>query len=263
MFNISLITATFNNEVTIEKCLESLKAQTYPHIEHIVVDGSSDDRTVEQIRSLSPDSKVISEPDDGLYHALNKGIARASGDIIGLLHADDTLASPATIKRIADTFGDPAVEVMNDDTTTEKSHGKAEVKGIYGDLEYVRSNGTVLRRWKAGPYKKKYLNRGWMPPHPTLFLRREVYEKFGDFDTRYTIAADYDFMLRVLGPGNTRIRYIPETLIRMTTGGMSNRSVRNIIRKSTDDYLALRRNRIGWPPATLFLKNARKITQFI
>lgn len=187
----------------------------------------------------------MSERDAGIYDALNKGIRMASGEVVGFLHCDDLFAGPGVIARIADEFSD------------------RDVQAIYGDLVYVRKDDPqkVVRWWKSGRYERRKLGAGWMPPHPTFYVRKAVYEKLGAFDLNYRIAADYDCILRILARGGVQPRYIPEVLVRMRVGGVSNRSLRNILRKSAEDYRALRANGVGGV-ATLAMKNLSKIPQF-
>ena len=187
----------------------------------------------------------LRKPDNGIYDALNKGIARAHGDVVGFLHADDIYADADVLARIAAAFADPAVEA------------------VYGDLVYVRKEdtGKVVRYWRSRPFSRRQLAWGWMPPHPTFYVRRELYQRFGAFDTTYRIAADYDCMLRLLTRLQGRVFYLPEVLVRMRLGGAGNRSPANIIRKSYEDYLALRRNNLGGAGA-LAWKNLSKIRQF-
>jgi glycosyltransferase involved in cell wall biosynthesis len=245
--HISVITAVLNRAETLGAALRSVHAQAWPSIEHIVIDGGSTDGTIKVIDEHRPNiSKLISEPDRGLYDALNKGIRHATGDVIGFLHADDEYASPQALARIASAFEDPAVGA------------------VYGDLVYVRKDDSsrVVRYWKAGQYRRAQLTQGWMPPHPTFYVRRDVYSRFGSFDTRFRIAADYENMLRILWRGRVQAAYIPEVLIRMRTGGMSNRSLFNVLHKSREDYAAMRQNGIGGLQA-LLLKNVTKLPQFV
>jgi glycosyltransferase involved in cell wall biosynthesis len=245
--HISVITAVLNRAETLGAALRSVHAQAWPSIEHIVIDGGSTDGTIKVIDEHRPNiSKLISEPDRGLYDALNKGIRHATGDVIGFLHADDEYASPQALARIASAFEDPAVGA------------------VYGDLVYVRNDDSsrVVRYWKAGQYRRAQLTQGWMPPHPTFYVRRDVYSRFGSFDTRFRIAADYENMLRILWRGRVQAAYIPEVLIRMRTGGMSNRSLFNVLHKSREDYAAMRQNGIGGLQA-LLLKNVTKLPQFV
>jgi glycosyltransferase involved in cell wall biosynthesis len=243
---VTVITAVFNNKDTISDALDSLLAQTHPDIEMIVIDGASTDGTLEVFRSYQDRlSVLVSEPDLGIYDALNKGLLRTAGDVVGFLHSDDLLADTETLSTIAAAFADP------------------DVDAVYGDLVYVRKDNCdqVIRYWQAGSFSRRKLAWGWMPPHPTLYLRRQVYERFGLFDTGYRIAADYDFMLRVLGSG-IRVEYLPKVLVKMRVGGASNRSVANVLQKSREDYLALRKNRIGGIGALIW-KNLSKLPQFI
>ena len=243
---ISIITAVRNSRATLADTLDSALAQDHPDKELIVIDGASTDGTLDVIRRYAGQlAHFISEPDHGIYDALNKGIAQASGEVIGFLHADDLYANADVLARIAAAFADPAVEA------------------VYGDLVYVNQADTerVIRHWRAGVYRPAKLHWGWMPPHPTLYLRRALYERHGGFDLRYRIAADYDLMLRVLSRINGQVVYLPEVLVRMRLGGVSNRSLRHILRKSLEDYQALRANRLGGL-GTLLLKNVQKLPQF-
>jgi glycosyltransferase len=243
---ISVITAVKNRASTLGACLRSVQSQTWDDVEHIVVDGGSTDGTLSLLAaSRCHLAKLICEPDRGVYDALNKGIRAASGDVIGFMHADDEFASDRTIEHVARAFEDPAVEA------------------VYGDLVYVRRDDPtrVVRYWRAGQYTRAQLANGWMPPHPTFYARREVYRRFGAFDIRYKIAADYDNMLRILWRGGVHAVYIPEVLVRMRTGGMSNQLL-NLFLKSREDYAALRENGIGALHA-LVLKNVTKLPQFM
>lgn len=241
---ISVITAVWNNRETVAEALESVLAQTHADVELVVIDGASTDGTREVLEGYRGRLAVlVSERDRGIYDALNKGIARASGDVIGFLHADDLLADSNVLARIASAFSDG-------------------VDGVYGDLLYVRKQdpSQTVRYWRSRPFTPDLCGKGWMPAHPTLYLRRSVYQRHGVFDTSYRIAADYDFMLRILLAG-TRVAYVPAVLVKMRVGGVSNRSLRNLLRKSREDLRALRHNRAGglW---TLLRKNLSKLPQF-
>lgn len=243
---ISIITATWNCEATVGDCLASVAAQRWPHREHIVMDGASRDDTLALLAKRRTQLAVlVSEPDDGIYDALNKGIALASGDVIGFLHADDVFADDTALSRVAAAFADPSVEA------------------VYGDLQYVARDdlARVIRHWASVPFTPRRLRRGWMPPHPTLYVRRAVYDRLGVFDTRYRIAADYDFMLRLFAQPGLQAVHIPAVLVKMRVGGVSNRSFAHIVQKSREDLRALRENRIGglW---ALVWKNVGKLGQF-
>ncbi|MER8537145.1 glycosyltransferase [Mesorhizobium sp. M1005] len=243
---VSIVTAVYNRRSSILQALESVDRQSHRDLEHIVVDGMSTDGTVELIREKSGDRTIIlSERDDGIYDALNKGIKLSTGGVIGLMHSDDVFAHNHVIERVCDAFRDQSIDA------------------VYGDLQYVSAKepSRVVRHWRAGSFSQQKLAWGWMPPHPTLYLRRSVFERFGAYDTRYRIAADYDAVLRYFGKGNIRSAYIPEVMVKMRTGGESNRSIKSIVRKSVEDYRALRANDVGGI-LTLILKNISKLRQF-
>lgn len=244
---ISIVTAVLNRATTIAGAIASVQAQSYPQVEHIIQDGGSTDGTLEVLaRTSGSSAAILSECDGGIYDALNRGIARATGDVIGLMHSDDVFASTEVLDKVAEALSDRHVD------------------GAYGDLEYVsaRDPARVIRHWRSGPFSAEKLARGWMPPHPTLFLRRSVFERWGTYDTSYRIAADYDAMLRWLGQGGIRLAYIPEVLVKMRLGGESNSSLRRILLKSREDYRAIRANKAGGI-STLALKNLSKIGQFV
>ena len=243
---ISVVTAVYNRRETVAQAIESVLSQTHPNVETILIDGASTDGTLEVLQPYRQHLDVfVSEPDRGIYDALNKGIERASGEVVGFLHADDLFADREVLVRIADAFVDPQVEA------------------VYGDLVYVRHDDVdrVVRYWRAGEFEPSALRRGWMPPHPTFYVRRRIYQRLGLFDVRLRIAADYDFILRYLGHPGIRVAYVPEVLVKMRTGGASNRSLGALIEKSREDLFALRKNRSGGL-LTLLCKNARKLPQF-
>lgn len=243
---ISVITAVLNRASTVGGALRSIHGQTCGNVEHIVIDGGSTDGTLTVLNHYRPGiAKLVSEPDRGIYDALNKGIRHASGDVIGFMHADDEFASPHVLTQVAAAFQDPAVEA------------------VYGDLVYVKPGdmSRVVRYWRAGQYQRSQLAQGWMPPHPTFYVRSDVYARFGGFDTRYRVAADYENMLRILWRGGVHAAYIPQVLVRMRTGGTSNKLL-NIVRKSREDYSAMRQNGLGGFQA-LLLKNVTKLPQFL
>lgn len=243
---ISVITATYNSAETLADCLDSIRAQTHPDIEHVVIDGASQDGTMALLKSCgSAIAVLVSEPDMGIYDALNKGIALASGDVVGFLHSDDFYPAPEILRQVAQAFADPSVQA------------------VYGDLEYVSKLqvGRVIRRWKAGPYSRRELAWGWMPPHPTLFVRRELYSQIGGFDLQFSIAADYHSVLRLFTVPGFRAVYLPLVMVKMRVGGASNRSLSNILRKSRQDLRALRLTGVGGV-MSLVAKNLRKLPQF-
>lgn len=246
MIKISVVTAVLNRKGTIETALRSVQDQTYTDIEHIIQDGVSTDGTLDIVERYRTDNMdVLSEKDSGIYDAINRGIRRATGDVIGLMHSDDFFASDTVLDQLAATFADPGID------------------GVYGDLDYVAAEDTdkVVRRWRSGTYTRARLRQGWMPPHPTLYLRRGVFDQWGLYDPSYRIAADYDAMLRYLAKGEIRLAYIPQVLVKMRLGGESNRSLPRILRKSREDLRAIRTNQVGGL-GTLAVKNLSKIKQF-
>ncbi|XDZ65783.1 glycosyltransferase family 2 protein [Alphaproteobacteria bacterium LSUCC0684] len=240
---VSIITPVFNAEETIEETIMSVKAQTYDNIEHIIIDGRSTDRSLDVIRAhASSGLKIVSDPDHGIYDALNKGIALSTGNIIGIVHSDDFLADADAIRKIVHTFTD------------------RRVIGVYSDLDYVsrRNPQRIIRHWTSGHFAPGNLRRGWMPPHPTLYIRKSVYQEFGGFDTRFQVSADYDFILRFLSRTHGRVIYLPQSFYKMRSGGTSSRK---LITKMKEDYFAIRRNNVGGI-FTLLGKNFSKIPQF-
>ena len=243
---ISTITSVYNNKETIAEALESVLSQTHENIEYIVVDGASTDGTIDVINKYADKiTTFVSEPDKGIYDGLNKGVALATGDVIGFLHSDDLFEDENVIAKIANEMSISGVD------------------SIYGDLTYVSKEDTskIVRYWKSGAYGLKKLKNGWMPPHPTFYVKREVYEKYGAFDTSFKIAADYDSILRFLGREGITTRYLPEVLVKMRVGGASNKSIKNLIQKSKEDLKAMKNNGVGHM-GSLFLKNASKVKQF-
>lgn len=243
---ISVVTATYNSCKTLKDCLDSVALQSYHNKEHIVIDGASLDGTVDLLSCYKDRiASMISEPDNGIYDALNKGIKLASGDVIGFLHADDIFATTDSLDYIAGSFADP------------------DVLAVYGDLQYVQKESIdrIVRNWRSSSFTPEKLAMGWMPPHPTFYVRRSVYEQIGLFDTSYQIAADYDFVLRFFKLQNIRVDYVPRTLVKMRVGGASNRSIKNILIKSLEDYRAIKNNQVGGI-GSLICKNLRKLNQF-
>jgi glycosyltransferase involved in cell wall biosynthesis len=244
---ISIVTAVYNRRDTVSDAVLSVRSQTHPEIEHVVQDGGSKDGTLDVLAGLAaPAMHIESIRDGGIYDGINRGIARATGDVIGLMHSDDLFAADTVLARIAAAMADDQID------------------GVYGDLVYVGAADPtcVIRYWKSGPYHPERLRRGWMPPHPTLYLRREVFDRWGGYDTDFRIAADYEAMLRWLVRGQIRLAYIPEVMVRMRVGGESNRSLGRILKKSREDYRAMRRHGVGGV-GTLLSKNFSKIGQFI
>lgn len=244
--SFSIITACFNSQETIEDAILSLKNQCWKKVEHLVIDGASQDATLDIVKShLGEKDLLISERDHGIYDALNKGVSLARGDVIGFLHSDDFYAHRGVISQVAACFDDPKVDA------------------VYGDLEYVDAKNIdrVVRRWKSGHFSVEKLKRGWMPPHPTFFMRRSCYQELGGFDLSYRIASDYDALLRYLGGGRLNVKYLPSVLVKMRLGGASNANISAIIQKSKEDIKAMSRHGLN-PWLALPCKNIYKLPQF-
>ena len=246
---ISVITANYNCAATLADCLATVAAQSHADREHLAIDGGSTDGTLAILQAHTGQlGCVVSEPDRGIYDALNKGIARATGDVVGFMHADDLFASTNALQAVAEAFADPLVVA------------------VYGDLEYVRQHDTshVVRQWRSGAFSRRQLQWGWMPPHPTLYVRRHWYQAHGGFDTSYRISADYALILKLFSQPEQRFVHLPQVLVKMRIGGASNRSLRNIARKSAEDWRALRTSQVGalGGVGALVWKNLSKLVQF-
>ena len=243
--HLSIITVTYNSLHTLKDAYASLCAQTFAQWEWVVQDGGSSDGTQQWLESLA-DARIslVSEKDNGIYDALNKAVRRAKGEWIGLLHSDDLYPNNNVLQEVV------AAMDGND--------------AIYGDLKYVQAGDTqeVLRLWKAGTFEPALLRKGWMPPHPTLFLRKEIYARVGEFDTQFKIAADYDFILRVFQLAHLKIHYLPQVLMLMRQGGASSK-VSNLVAKSKEDLRIMRKNGLPFALFVLLRKIGSKIRQFL
>lgn len=245
---ISIITVVFNGRKTIEKCLDSVREQECPFpVEHVIVDGGSDDGTLECIKRKNCVSTIISEPDEGIYDAMNKGIRAAGGDVVGILNADDFYASSHVLRHVVQLLDEKGLD------------------SCYGDLVYVDADEVtkVKRYWRSGDYQPRKFYWGWMPPHPTFFVRREVYLKYGLFNLSFGTAADYELMLRFLLKHRISCGYIPEILVKMRSGGTSNASLKTRLIANWNDRLAWKVNDLKPYPWTLYLKPLSKVTQYI
>lgn len=243
---ISLVTPAFNSAATIRDTLDSIAAQDYPQVEHIIVDGGSKDETLKIVSEYPHVGKVISEPDRGLYDAMNKGIRLATGDAVGILNSDDFYTHPQVLNRVATMLTETGADAL------------------YADLEYVDSGNKnrVVRTWKAGSFHPDSFQKGWMPPHPTFFVRRHLYERFGFFTSELRFSADYELMLRFILKNKISVCYLPEVTVRMRTGGASNASLFNRLRANREDRLAWQINGLKPRFYTLYLKPLSKIPQY-
>ena len=244
---VSIVTIVYNNSTYVEDAIQSVLSQSYPFIEYIVIDGGSTDGTVEIIKKYRERISIfLSEKDKGVYDALNKGVRIASGNVIGFLHSDDVFADKNVVKKIAESLSN------------------SNVDGVYSDLDYVQKNNinSIVRHWKSSTFSLNKLNSGWMPPHPTLYLHRSLYEQIGLFDLRYPITADYDFILRLFSAPNINFKYIPEVFVKMRVGGQSNNSIPNIIRKFRQNRDILNSHGFNGNITTI-LKFMRQLESFI
>lgn len=209
---ISIITVCFNSEKTIEDTISSVSNQKDVNVEHILIDGASSDTTLEIIKKNPSISKFVSESDKGIYDAMNKGIVLATGDVIGTLNADDFYYDNDVLKEVEKVFLDPSVDAC------------------YGDLVYVKQNDIkqTVRFWKSTDYKEGLFKSGWMPAHPTFFVRKNVYDKFGKFRLDYKIAADFELLFRFIEQNKIKTKYIPKVMVKMRLGGTTNKNFRNI-----------------------------------
>lgn len=246
MIKISIITVSYNSAATIKDTIDSVANQSYSDIEHIIVDGASRDTTMDIVKASPSVSRYISEADKGIYDAMNKGISMATGDVIGTLNADDFYVNETVLAKVADVFKDP------------------EVDACYADLIYVRQNDTnqIVRYWKSRKYKVGLFKRGWMPAHPTFFVRKSVYEQLGNYDLAYKFQADFELTMRFMEIYRISSVYIPEIWVKMRMGGVSNRSIKNIFKGNIEAYMACKKNNLRTLPFFNAFKVMSRIPQF-
>jgi glycosyltransferase len=244
---VSIITPAYNSAKTIADTVDSVARQTYNQVEHIIVDGASQDETLMIVRKRSKRATIISEPDDGIYDAMNKGVSQATGEIIGVLNSDDFYKNNDVIASVVEMFRTTGCEAL------------------YGNLVYVDNAhpDRVVRTWDAGAFEMGKFINGWMPPHPTFFVKRECYTKYGVYDTELRSSADYELMLRFLYRYKVKVAYLPMCMVCMRTGGQSNASLKNRLKANREDRLAWKKNGLQPRFYTTWLKPIRKIPQFI
>jgi glycosyltransferase involved in cell wall biosynthesis len=246
---ISIITISFNAKATIEKTLKSVANQSYNNIEHIIVDGASTDGTLSLLESNRDQLKaLISEPDKGIYDAMNKGIKIATGDIIGFLNSDDFYSRNDVLSKVAKVF------IKN-----------PSLDGCYADLIYTARFDTSkhIRYWRSNEFIQGSFSKGWCPPHPTFFVRSSVYKKFGNFNLNYSIASDVELMMRLLEIKKINVSYIPELWVKMRIGGLSNKSLKNIIKVNKEIICALKSHNLHSSSLIFFIhKIISRLKQF-
>ena len=244
---ISIITVTYNSAATLEDTLRSVTEQDYDNVEYIIVDGGSSDATLAIIDKYAHKiSKIISEKDEGLYDAINKGIALASGDIIGILHSDDFFIDKTVLSQYAAVFT------------------KTNADAVYANLYYVDKHNTnkIIRKWHSGTYGPTSFQNGWMPPHPSFFVKRVCYLNYGTFDLSFKTAADYELMLRFILKHKIVLGYLDSYTVKMRMGGASNKSIANRLNANQEDRMAWKKNGLKPRFYTLYLKPLRKLIQF-
>lgn len=243
----SVITPVLNAKRFIGANILSVTNQSYAEIEHIIIDGGSTDGTLEVIKKHQDKiAKFISEKDRGIYDAMNKGIKQAQGEIVGILNADDFYAHNRVLEMVV------------------KKLEKKDADICWGDLVYVKKDDPdkIVRYWQSSPYKEGLFASGWVPPHPCVFVRKQVYQKYGKYRLDFPIAGDYEWLLRVLKKYRVQSCYIPQILVKMRWGGKSNKSIKNIIKGNRDIYRAWRMNGLSFPPLFYLKKVGRKLLQF-
>ena len=245
---VSIITITYNSAETVEDTIQSVLSQSYPNIEYIIVDGASKDDTLSIVNRYKDKIATIqSEPDKGIYDAMNKGVRLATGDLIGILNSDDFYAD---------------AQVISDIVKTVQSAG---ADGCYADLVYVDRNETsrVVRTWKSGEYRHGQFMRGWMPPHPTFFVKRAIYAKHGLYSLQLRSAADYELMLRLIHKHGISLAYLPRVITKMRAGGQSNVTLKNRWKANKEDRLAWKMNGLQPGFLTLIRKPLSKLIQYL
>jgi glycosyltransferase involved in cell wall biosynthesis len=226
---VSIITVCYNSEKYIESAIESVLSQDYADIEYIIVDGNSNDKTIEIIKKYQDRiQKFISEPDSGIYDAMNKGLKLATGDVIGLLNSDDLYINNSILTKVANCFKTYQCDIL------------------YGDLYYVKPDNPeiISRIWRTKSFRPGSFKKGWHPPHPTFYVKKEIYLKYGYFDNRYKLAADFELMLRLLEKFKVKSYYISEPLVKMRLGGATNKNFKNIFNQNIECYKAFKSNNL-------------------
>lgn len=246
---VSIITVCFNSSNTIEKTMLSVFEQTHGNIEYIFIDGKSTDDTISIIKKYENNiTKLVSEPDLGIYDAMNKGITLATGEIVGILNSDDLYADKHVLADVMKYFSDdPDLDIL------------------YGNLNYVKNLNTkaIVRKWVSKPYYNGFFEHGNVPPHPALFLRSNVYKKVGLFNLEYKLAADYEFMFRVFKKHNFKSKYVNRLTVKMRLGGATNKSFENILNGNKEILKAWKNNGLKPPITLMFLRFVKRLVQFI
>jgi glycosyltransferase len=242
---ISIITISYNAEATIKKTLSSVASQSFDRIEHIIIDGGSKDKTLDICKSFSHVSKLISEPDKGVYDAFNKGLKLATGDVIGFLNADDTLYNDNSVQEIVNAFTQNETDI------------------VYGNLDYINENRKVIRNWISRPYEKGLVKKAWMPAHPTFYCKKDVYNRLGGYDDTFKIGGDFELCLRFLEVNKVPSYYLDKKLVKMLIGGISNSGLKSKWTIYKEELRAFKLNHVPVNSVSFFLYKLKKLKQFI
>lgn len=245
---VSIITVCYNSENTIYDTLNCIKNQSFNNIEHIIIDGGSQDTTIKIIANFPHVSKIVCERDSGIYDAMNKGLKFSTGDIIGILNSDDLLIETTLIEEIVKIF-----------------ENNEDIDIVYGNLLYIDSNNMnkIIRKWKSTNYFENFFDFGNVPPHPTVYLRRSVYDKVGNFDLNFKLASDYDLMLRIFKKENFKSKFIDKYFVKMRIGGVTNKNWKNRIIQNIEIYNSWTKNKIKPPFYFFFYRFYNRISQYL
>ena len=241
---ISIITISFNSAKTIEATLNSVLNQTYKNIQHIIIDGNSSDQSVQICKKFPHVSKIISEEDSGVYNAFNKGLEIANGDVVGFLNSDDTFYNNNSLKIIVDGF-------------------KKGIDAVHGNLKFYNHKNKVIRNWISKPFEKGAFKKGWMPAHPTFYCRKNIYNKYGNYNELFKIAGDFELMLRFIETKNIKTMFIDKNLVKMKAGGISNSGFISKIRILKEEFFAFDLNKISLNKFSYLINKAVKIKEFL
>ena len=245
---ISVITVVYNAVDTIEDTLKSVIDQDYDDIEHIIIDGGSTDGTMDVVNRYREHlAVVVSEPDDGIYDAMNKGIDLATGEITGNLNADDWYANSSVLSHVASAFSE-----------------NKEIDAVYGDIVYVTRDKphNIVRYWESEPYQDGFFEKGWMPAHPSFFVKREIYSRYGKFDLDLKIQSDFELTMRFIAINRIKTRYLPGVMVKMRMGGVTNNRISNVIKGNLEAYAACKKNGLSVTPLFMVRKVLSRLPQF-